>query len=357
MKRNILKHLYRVFIIMTVLAMVAMAAPQSVFAASPSIKILTVKADDSVSVSAANFPTGVKVTAKMDVSSKDGSAGIVVGDTNSGTTGAFEATYKIPADLKGKGTITIRLEAPGGFFAYDWFTNTSSSSTTTTTTPPKKVNPFIKVIAVEKNNRITVKATGFPADISFDVKVGPYYDFRAKSKVVATIYTKKGGDFEFNVNLPDSVSGVDLVTIRAEGKNLFVYNAFKNEKLGTISNITNNTESPSTTTKNACEITLTNPSTSMTTKYDFDGAWTVKNTGTKEWFAADIDYKYIDGTKLQRNKDVSVYDLGTTVKPGESIKIIVDMVTPDTTGTYTTQWAIVSGSTVLCSLPLTITVK
>ncbi len=68
-----------------------------------------------------------------------------------------------------------------------------------------------------------------------------------------------------------------------------------------------------------------------------------------------MDYKYTSGTEMQ--KFAKAFDLKQSVKSGESIKITVDMLTPDKAGTYTTIWSIVEGSTVLCSLPLTVTVK
>ena len=42
-------------------------------------------------------------------------------------------------------------------------------------------------------------------------------------------------------------------------------------------------------------------------------------------------------------------DLRQTVKPGEKIKVIVDMRAPATKGTYTENWALVQGSKTLCA--------
>jgi hypothetical protein len=52
-----------------------------------------------------------------------------------------------------------------------------------------------------------------------------------------------------------------------------------------------------------------------------------------------------------------LYDIPKTVEPGQSITIVVDMIAPDKAGTYSTNWALVKGSTVLCNLPVTIVVK
>ena len=68
-----------------------------------------------------------------------------------------------------------------------------------------------------------------------------------------------------------------------------------------------------------------------------------------------VDYKYVSGTEMQ--KYGKSFDFKQTVKPGESVKLVVDMLAPANTGSYTTNWAIVQGSTTLCSLPLTVVVK
>jgi len=53
-----------------------------------------------------------------------GIGGVVIGTTNSGTGGAFSATYSIPAELKGETRIAIRLDSTtGGFYSYNWFWN------------------------------------------------------------------------------------------------------------------------------------------------------------------------------------------------------------------------------------------
>jgi hypothetical protein len=88
---------------------------------------------------------------------------------------------------------------------------------------------------------------------------------------------------------------------------------------------------------------------------DFDARWTVKNTGTSAWEKSTIDYKYNSGTKMYKSGDV--YDLKTAVAVNDSIDIVVDMKAPTTPGNYQSNWAVVRGGTVLCTLPVLITVK
>jgi hypothetical protein len=53
--------------------------------------------------------------------------GVLVTTIDSGDGGAFNETFNIPASLAGNEQISIRLEATsGGFYAYNWFYNTTS---------------------------------------------------------------------------------------------------------------------------------------------------------------------------------------------------------------------------------------
>ncbi len=87
---------------------------------------------------------------------------------------------------------------------------------------------------------------------------------------------------------------------------------------------------------------------------DFDAIWTVKNIGSKSWKPAEVDYRYLSGTKMHASK---LYDLNTTVRPDDTVEITVAMTAPDTTGSYSTTWALARGSVRFCELSLTINVK
>lgn len=87
---------------------------------------------------------------------------------------------------------------------------------------------------------------------------------------------------------------------------------------------------------------------------DFDGRWTVKNTGTDAWKASEVDIKFVSGTKFHTN--VEAMDLGADVAKDGSYSIVVDMLAPNETGRFSTTWAVVRGSQTLCVLPLTIDV-
>ena len=49
---------------------------------------------------------------------------------------------------------------------------------------------------------------------------------------------------------------------------------------------------------------------------------------------------YIDGTKLQKNKGLTTFNLIDDVEPGGSVTLNVDMVTPKNEGGYTSNWGL-----------------
>jgi hypothetical protein len=103
-----------------------------------------------------------------------------------------------------------------------------------------------------------------------------------------------------------------------------------------------------------CEVTLTGPGRFLKVSEDFDTVWVVKNTSGKDWDMASVDYKFTSGTVMQKKNP---YDLPQTIKNGESGTLTVNMVAPDKAGTYSAQWAVVSGTSNLCNLVVTVTVN
>jgi hypothetical protein len=105
-----------------------------------------------------------------------------------------------------------------------------------------------------------------------------------------------------------------------------------------------------------CSITKTTPNGDrMAAHTDFDARWTVKNTGTDTWTKESFDYKYVSGQKMQKYNDA--YDFKTDVASDDTIDIIVDMIAPDKTGSYSATWAIMKGSTRVCTMTVNIIVK
>jgi hypothetical protein len=351
---------YRILAALAILAIFVAAAPYSAQAASNGVfNIIAVKQDESVTIRTYNFPASQLLNVRMDVVGNAAVGGIIVTQTNTGAGGSFEETYRIPAELRGKLQLAIRFENDSGFYAYNWFNNQTAGSTstgnngstggTTTPVPVTGRGPNIKFVSVISDQSVTIDANNFPASTYFNVRVGPFYNFWKGSEVVATLNSGEGGNFRFTVNIPRSARGSTWVSVRLDstGGGYFAYNAFKNIDLNTA-----DTDTGDTIATGGCQITSYAPSASILKNAEFDGKWTVKNTSARNWDSASVDYKYIGGTDM--NKHGSIYDLPKTIKPGESITIIVDMIAPQYSGWYSTSWAIVQGSGIICNLPLTL---
>jgi hypothetical protein len=227
-------------------------------------------------------------------------------------------------------------------------TSIPATPTATATDTPKAI---ITIIGVEKNVAVTVQANVFPANQVFKIRVGPFDTFFKDAVEVGTINSGNGGSFKFTVLLPSQVKDVERITVRLDSAvGVFAYNYFKNETSGTIPAVA------TPITSSICEVSVSPAlSTIMKPGNDFDAIWTVKNISGKTWELGTTDYKYIRGTELQKYE--KFFDLNEVVKSGESVKIRIDMLAPNSVGTYTTNWAVTQGSTIICNMPVTIIVK
>lgn len=113
----------------------------------------------------------------------------------------------------------------------------------------------------------------------------------------------------------------------------------------------------STPSAYSCSITASSPAANkiMPPGNDFDGRWTLKNTGTKTWSSSQMDFAYVSGTKLQKLHDV--IDLPSDVAPGASIELIIDMKAPTTIGSYAATWSLRINSTNICPVSVSIRVQ
>ncbi len=356
MFRKFFQKLYRWVAVFLAVIVMGASLPQAVFAAAaPYIDILSIKADERVTIRTHNFPANVNYTVRMDRSGNQAINGIVVGEINSGSGGSFDIIFRMPAELKGAKTISIRFESSANGAYFNWFNNkdmAAAGNGVPVTGSSEK--PYIKIVGVRQNELVTVETGNFPANVNFRVRVGPFDSFFKNYVVVDTINSGSGGAFRFTVKLPDVVQDVDMVTIRLDGsQGSYAFNAFHNTDSGTTDVVVVPTPLPSAT----CEVVSVRPARtpSLPMHYDFDAVWTIKNTSSKTWDSSSVDYVYVSGAKSYKWN--SAYDLPQTVKPGETVKIVVDMLAPGQAGQYTSNWAVVSGSTTLCKLPITFTVR
>ena len=266
--------------------------------------------------------------------------------------------------------------------------------------PKASLSEFISVVAVQKNTEVTVSAQGFPAHTSFKVRVGPYYKFFTQAVNMGWLDTGDGGDFQFNIMLPDVVKDVDLVTVRLDSADYQVsYNAFQNVDTGTIDTssgvvtltpaeaetttataveVTSTPEAAATTapavvatkapavyvapTKTpepswsayGCQVLSTEPTVSVPTNWDFDAIWVVENTGYWTWDMHAVRISYYSGDHLEKFGDIAI---PASTKQGDQVTLRGDMLAPGKAGTYHTVWQVHADRGPICLLPFTLVVK
>ena len=90
----------------------------------PSIEIVKVTKDQTVTIRGKNFPSQDKFTITMNYYGTYGENGTIVESILTGDGGEFTDTFQIPDFLQGQSAIAIRLESPySGYYAYNWFSN------------------------------------------------------------------------------------------------------------------------------------------------------------------------------------------------------------------------------------------
>ncbi|MDX9850907.1 MAG: NBR1-Ig-like domain-containing protein [Anaerolineaceae bacterium] len=88
---------------------------------------------------------------------------------------------------------------------------------------------------------------------------------------------------------------------------------------------------------------------------DFDGKWTVRNTGKEQW-SDQFDWVFVSGDRFQVRSDL--VDLTQYINPGNETDFIVDMLAPSQSGSYSAKWALrTSNNLYFCETEITLTVR
>jgi hypothetical protein len=208
----------------------------------PTISIISVDADKSVTIQTHNFLANDDYDVLMNYIGTRGVGGFVLTTINSGAGGTFNLTFDIPSQLKGQRQIAIRLESPTtGYFAYNWFWNNSGGIPPTGSTPvppplPPGVIPTFFIQSVVRDASVNIKTANFPANDSFNVLMN-YMGTRGVGGIlVDTINTGAGGTLSMSFNIPVALQGQRQIAIRLESptSGYFAYNWFWNNTTGGI---------------------------------------------------------------------------------------------------------------------------
>lgn len=248
--RFVTRHRYMAILALFLLVTAFGAARQVTTAQTiPTIAIVSVVAGESVTIETGNFPAAQTFTARMGLMGSRGEGGIVVGTTDSGAGGTFQATYDIPADLANVSPIAIRLESAAGYFSYAWFYNrtavsppTAPTATPTAAAPPAtptaaptstpvagQTIPTFSIIGVTRNESVMIETADFPANQTFTVRMGPMGTQGINGIVVDSTNSGAGGTFQASYEIPDSLHNRHQISIRLESASgYYSYNWFFN---------------------------------------------------------------------------------------------------------------------------------
>jgi hypothetical protein len=215
-----------VILVLITAVLLPVVKPVSAYTGIPTFSIVTVVTDTSVTIKTNNFPADETFTVRMGPFGTLGIGGTVVGTTDSGTGGSFQATYDIPASLAGSYKIAIRMDSANGYYAYNWFYNKAASEVQ----PGYTGIPTFSIVSVVVDSSVTIKTNNFPADLDFTVRMGPIGTKAIGGIVVATTNSGTGGSFEATYDIPDSLKGSYQIAIRMDSPTgfYFAYNWFYN---------------------------------------------------------------------------------------------------------------------------------
>jgi hypothetical protein len=218
----------------------AQPVPVSEVSGTPGFSIVSTETDGTVTIKTSNFPVDESFTVRMGAFGKKAVGGVVVGTTESGKGGEIEVTYTIPDELKGTNPIAIRMDSDNGFFAYNWFFNTTSApaapDTTetpdpdTADTPPQSAAPSFTIVSVVKNTSVTIKTSDLPAGQIFTARMGAFGTKAIDGFDVGTAESGEGGETELTFEIPAELADSRMIAIRLDSADgtYFSYNWFFN---------------------------------------------------------------------------------------------------------------------------------
>lgn len=111
---------------------------------------------------------------------------------------------------------------------------------------------------------------------------------------------------------------------------------------------------------NQCVLVSQDPAdyTEFPTSYGFGMTWVLQNTSSSPWNQESTDLVFLgalNGQRLHQNYDM--YDITTTVQPGETYTVSGGLITPATPGQYGEAWSLVSNGATVCTFWVIVTAK
>jgi len=205
----------------------------------PTFTIMSVVTDQTVTIKTYNFPANDVFDVLMGPMGTQAFNGIWVASQPSGTGGTLTATYDIPDALKGSYQIAIRLQSStgSGYFAYNWFYNSSSAGLPPSPGDPGTVYsgyPTFTILSVIRNQSVTIQTYNLPPNDSFVVTMGPMGTRGINGYVVTTTDSGAGGSQQLTYTIPPALYDSYQISIRMQSPSsgYYAYNWFYNNTTG-----------------------------------------------------------------------------------------------------------------------------
>jgi hypothetical protein len=216
------------------------AAPLNQWWYVPFFSITNVVKDTSVSISTYNFPTNDTYNVFMSYMGTLGTNGYYVATINSGSSGAFTASFNIPPELQGLYQISIRLESPySGYYSFNWFYNNPQGSYGVggpyyngyNYSNYYYYNPSFLIKEVVMDTSVAIRLRDFPANQTYSVLMNTAGTQGINGTDVGTVTTDSNGSGKGLFNFPDSLKGQGQIDIRIVNTSTgeYYYNWFYNE--------------------------------------------------------------------------------------------------------------------------------
>jgi hypothetical protein len=200
----------------------------------PTIQIIGVEEDVSVTVRTFNFPAYQTFTVTMGPMGSRGIGGYVVGTINSGTGGTFDATFPIPPALYGSYQIAVRLQTSHlyPYYAYNWFYNNTTAGTGGPAAPSPTPStgysgiPTFRIVEVVADDTVKIETNNFPAGQKFFVTMGPMGSKGIGGYAAGSFDTGAGGTLVLTFDIPAALHGSYQIAIRAQTTHAYPYYAY-----------------------------------------------------------------------------------------------------------------------------------
>ncbi len=195
----------------------------------PYFGITGVVQDTKVTISGANFPLNKTFNVMMGPYGSYGYGGTQVATLSTGSSTVFNASYDIPAGVKGLDRIAIRLQSTdNAYYAYNWFFNRSTGGATAVT------NLTFSIQSIVTDTSVTVLTNNLPANVEYEVFMGLYGTQGINGTSVGTAKSSSGGAYTATFMIPAGLKGQERIAMRMVGKDgSFAYNWFYNISAGT----------------------------------------------------------------------------------------------------------------------------